>query len=373
MFSLWFAIRDWILGHGYRFVVKPIYFRFDPEQVHHALTQAGVRLSRTKIGRGITHAAFYYQHPILKTTVAGMSLRSPIGLAAGFDKEGVLTDILPELGFGFATVGSVTGSPCPGNPKPRLWRLPKSKALLVHLGLNSSGGETIGQRLVRQPSRIPRGISIARANISSTDSIAAGIADYVLAAKQMQNCGAYWEINISCPNTTGGEPFVLPEHLTQLLTALQPYISNQPSFIKVPSNLTHLEYDALIRVAHDHHITGWICTNLLKDHHSQYIVDANVPPKGGISGKVLQATADDVLRYMYQQTQGRMPIIGVGGVFTAEDAYKKIRHGATAIQLITGMIYRGPSVLSEIQRGLVRLLRRDGFTSIEQAVGVDAK
>lgn len=369
----WYTIRDAILGRGYRWVVKPIFFRFDPERVHNALVNTGARIGRTAVGRGLIRLGFFYHHPMLVTTIAGMKLSSPLGLAAGFDKEAVLSDIVPELGFGFITVGSITGTPGPGNPKPRLWRLPKSRGLVVHLGLNSSGAENVGARLLRHASRIPRGISIARANIPGTDAIEEGIADYVRAARALQQCGAYWEVNISCPNTTGGEPFTVPENLDRLLTALRPFLDPKPVFIKVPSNQSFDSYDQIIAIAQRHGVTGWVCTNLLKDRTNPNIVDADVPPRGGISGQPLRLTADDVIQHFYQATVGQMPIIGVGGVFTATDAYRKIRLGASAIQLITGMIYHGPSVVSEIQRGLVQLLQQDGFSHISEAVGVDAK
>ncbi len=367
------AARDAVLGFGYRGLVKPLAFRQDAETVHDRISSFGVALGRSALTRGLTRMMFAYEHEALATEVAGIKFRNPLGLSAGFDKEGRLLDILPSVGFGFAEIGSITGSPSAGNPKPRLWRLPKSRALVVHYGLNSSGSAAAAQRLRGKHFAIPVAISIAKSNHPHFDTLPAGIADYVLAATNLRALGAMRVVNISCPNTTGGEPFLGAGQFDQLLTALDPLQSNQPVFIKLPADASNAELDGLIKVSAKHHVTGFICTNLSKRRDMPGIIDPNVPPQGGISGKVVEARSNEVLAYVYRQTGGRMPLIGVGGVFTAEDAYKKIRLGASLVSLITGMVYRGPTVLSEIKRGLVRLLQRDGFKTVAEAVGVDLR
>ena len=367
------AARDAVLGFGYRRLVKPLAFRLDEETVHDRVSSLGTALGRSGLTRGLTRAMFGYEHPALAVEVAGIRFRNPLGLSAGFDKEGRLLDILPSVGFGFVEIGSITGSPSSGNPKPRLWRLPKSRALVVNYGLNSSGSAVAAQCLRGKRFGVPVAISIAKANHPDFDTIEAGIADYVLAARNMRGLGAVRVVNISCPNTTGGEPFLDASHLDNLLTALDPLPADQPVFIKLPADATNAELDGIIKISVKHQVTGFICTNLSKRRDAPGIVDTNVPQQGGISGKVVEARSNEVLAYVYRQTEGRMPLIGVGGVFTADDAYRKIRLGASLVSLITGMVYRGPSVLSEIKRGLVRLLQRDGFTSVGEAVGVDSR
>jgi len=364
-------VRNAIWSFGYQQFFKRIAFRLDPEHVHDMMTARGRLLGAHRLTRAVTRSMFGFAHPMLEQTVAGIQFKNPIGLSAGFDKEGLLTKIIPEVGFGFMEVGSVTGIPCPGNPKPRLWRLKKSRSIAVFYGLKNDGSTVIAERLRQAPSRFPIGISIAKANVPTTDSIEAGIADYVMAARALVDLGTYITINISCPNTSGGEPFVEAENLERLLTALDPILTAKPTFIKLPADIELHEIDEIIAVADKHHVTGFICTNLTKSRQNPKIIDQEVPAKGGLSGKVVEERSNNILRYVRQRVGNRYVLIGVGGVFTAADAYKKIRLGASLIQLITGMIYEGPQVISQINLGLVQLLKRDGYTNISQAVGVD--
>lgn len=374
--SRYVKTRNAIIGSIYRRLLKPIFFRQDPETVHDRMTRFGVLLGRSPVTRWLTRVMFSYRHPMLEQTIAGLTFRTPVGLAAGFDKEGKLISILPDVGFGFMEIGSITGTPSPGNRKPRLWRLPKSKALVVHYGLNSTGSAAVARRLAGQRTAAPLGVSIAKANIPATDILEAGIADYRLAAEQLQGVGDYWTLNISCPNTSGGEPFLLPENFEKLLTTLKPYISQRPTFVKLPADIPDRDLNRIVDLSLDHGLTGFICTNLSKRRDQLGLVDNVIPPQGSISGKVVEPRANEVLARVYQRCRGRdLPtrrqaiIIGVGGIFTAEDAYKKIKLGASLLQLITGMVYQGPQVISEIHAGLVDLLRRDGFINIRQAVG----
>lgn len=365
------ASRDKIIGWFYRSLLKPVFFRLDAETVHDQMSRLGVLLGKTPMTRWLTRRLLGYRHPILATTVANMKFANPVGLSAGFDKEGKLIDIIPDVGFGFIEIGSVTGSFSAGNQKPRLWRLPKSRGIVVHYGLNSSGSMAVASRLFGKTSRLPLFVSIAKANHPDFDQEAAGIADYVRAANNLRGIGQARVINISCPNTSGGELFIDPERLDRLLGALTESLHNVPTFIKLPADCADAVFDGIITTAQRHAITGFICTNLTKRRDGGRIIETNIPPQGGISGKVVEETSNRVLRYVYQRTGGRMPLIGVGGIFSAEDAYAKIRAGASLVALVTGMIYQGPQLIGEVNRGLVRLLKRDGFTSVEQAVGSD--
>jgi len=319
---------------------------------------------------------FDYAHKSLEQEVLGIKFKNPIGLAAGFDKNAQLTAILPYVGFGFMEVGSITGEPCAGNPKPRLWRLPKSKALVVYYGLKNDGAEKISARLKKEKFVFPVGISIAKTNSPDTCQLDSGINDYAKAFESFVDIGDYITVNISCPNAYGGQPFNHPERLEKLLARLDKIPYKKPVFLKIAADLSSDEIDDILDVVHRHRIQGFVCTNLTKDRDNvdvkKKIRDENVPAKGGISGKVVEDLSNQVIKYIYRRTKGAYVIIGVGGIFSAQDAYKKIKAGASLLQLITGMVYQGPQVISEINQGLVKLLKKDGFENISQAIGVDS-
>ncbi|KKU48656.1 MAG: Dihydroorotate dehydrogenase 2 [Parcubacteria group bacterium GW2011_GWA2_46_9] len=343
----------------------------DPEDVHDRMIGVGKFLGRYAITRRTTAFLFSYSHPMLEQNILGINFFNPISLAAGFDKNAELIDILPSVGFGFMEVGSITGEPCAGNPKPRLWRLVKSKALVVYYGLKNDGAEAIAARLKNKKTTIPLGISIAKTNSEKTIETEAGISDYVKAYEKFINIGDYCTINISCPNAYGGQPFTNAESLEKLLNRIDTILASKPIFLKISPDLNHDEIDGIIEVAGRHKISGFICTNLTKNRNNEKIKDAAVPEKGGMSGKVVEELANELISYIYKKTNGQFVIIGCGGVFSAKDAYKKIRAGASLVQLITGMIYEGPQVISEINQGLISLLARDGFSNISEAVGAD--
>lgn len=364
--------RNKVLHGLYKQVLKPVFFKRDPEVVHDKMVRAGKVLGRHSATRWITKQFFGYSNPILAQEVLGVHFKNPIGLSAGFDKNAELVDILPSVGFGFAEVGSITGEICEGNAKPRLWRLPKSHGLVVYYGLKNDGCEVIAERLSGKKYQIPIGVSVAMTNCEATADIDVGIKDFAKAFTIMERHGSYITINISCPNTVSGQPFIDPGNLEKLLATLDAIPTEKPIFIKLSPDLTEINLDAILAVSRAHRVHGIICANLTKKRDNPQLFDATIPEKGGISGAVVQDMADQMLSYIYKKEGARFVLVGCGGVFTAEDAYKKIRLGASLIQMITGMIFEGPQVISEINRGLVTLLTRDGFTNIRDAVGVDS-
>lgn len=352
--------------------MKPIFFRMDPEFVHDQMTGVGVLLGRWNLGRKITAGFFDYKNKILWQNILGINFENPIGLSAGFDKDARLTDILPSVGFGFAEVGSITAKPCLGNPKPRLWRLPESKSLVVYYGLKNEGCEIIAERLRKKKFAIPIGISIAMTNCKENLDLETAVKDYTKGFKTMESLADYITVNISCPNAGGGQPFVAPDKLDRLLTELDKIETKKPIFMKLSPDLSEQELDKLLDVARAHRVHGFITTNLTKKREGNAnIFDISIPQKGGMSGKIVDRMSDKTLKYIYKKEGKRFILIGCGGVFNAEDAYRKIRLGASLIQLITGMIYEGPQSISEINRGLAALLKRDGFTNVSQAIGID--
>lgn len=361
-------IRDNIVGFLYRKVMKPIFFLQDPERVHDRMIVAGRILGSNPVTRGLTSLMFGYNHPMLTQNIAGLKFKNPIGLAAGFDKEAYLPALLPSVGFGFEEAGSITALPFGGNPRPWMWRLPEQQALRINYGLKNSGADNIHKRLMGRKFDFLLGISLAKTNSEKTSHVQTGIDDYFESYKIFQDTGDYFTINISCPNTCEAAPiFAQPENLDQLLAKLFSIPKVKPVFIKLSPDLAPDQLDGILAVGQKYSVDGFICTNLTK------VNKFNHQGKGGFSGKAVQQLSDETLAKVYKFYGGKKVVIGCGGVFSAEDAYKKIRLGASLIQLITGMIFQGPQLIGEINRGLVKLLERDGHKNIAEAVGVDNK
>ncbi len=356
---------------AYRHVAKPFFFRRDPEDVHDAVSWIGERVGRFAFLRNLTAFVLRYQDPVLVQDVAGIRFPNPIGLTAGFDKNARLTRIMPDVGFGFEEIGSVTGEPCEGNPRPRLWRLPESKGLVVYYGLKNDGCEAISARLRGETFRIPIGTSVARTNLPAFAGVEEGIADYAKAFRAFADIGEYFAVNVSCPNTCGGEPFTDPDRLEKLLAVLDAIPTKKPVFLKLPVDAPFEETRRLMEVAAAHRVHGFILSNLTKKRDRPEIVREEITglDKGGVSGRPTFAIGNEQLSLAYQAFKDRFVFIASGGVFTAEDAYEKIRRGASLVQLATGMIFEGPQLIGELNRGLAALLRRDGYRSVAEAVG----
>ena len=365
--------RNCINRFLYKAIFQKIFFQVDPEVVHDRILKVGRVLGGNAPTRKLTSFLFSYSNKRLEQTILGVRYSNPIGLAAGFDKEAELTNILPAVGFGHAEVGSITGEPCKGNPKPRLWRLKKSKGLVVYYGLKNEGCEKISRRLKSKKFSIPIGTSIAKTNNKETVGLERGIADYVKAYKKFTTVGSYFTINISCPNTFGGEPFTDARRLDKLLHEIDKIPTKKPVFLKISPDLSKYEVDKILRVVDNHKINGFVCSNLTKIRKNKKIIEKSVPRQGGMSGKVVEDLSNELVSYIYRETKGKYTIVGCGGVFSAEDAYKKIKLGASLIQLITGVIFEGPQLISDINQGLVRLLKKDRFNNISQAVGIENK
>lgn len=370
---LLYKIRNSILKCLYRFVLKPIYFKFDPEDVHDFMIKKGVKLGNSKFGKGFISFLFNFFNDKLEQKILNIDFKNPIGLAAGFDKNAQLTKILPSLGFSFAELGSITGEVCKGNPKPRLWRMPKSKSLQVYYGLKNDGAKNISSKLLNQNFDLKVGISIAKTNSNLVIDLKSEVLDYLKAYKLFDNVNNdYFTINISCPNAFGGQPFTDPIKLDSLLKNIEnvKVKNKKPIFIKLSPDLDKKKLDELLAVISKYKVDGIICSNLTKKFDNSKIKDIK-SEKGGISGKVVEDLANELLAYIFQKTQNKYILIGCGGVFSAENAYKKIKLGASLIQLISGMIFVGPQLISSINLGLLDLLKKDGFENISDAIGVD--
>ncbi|PJA47430.1 quinone-dependent dihydroorotate dehydrogenase [Candidatus Uhrbacteria bacterium CG_4_9_14_3_um_filter_36_7] len=355
-----YSLRNTVFGFLYQKILKPILFTIDPEHVHNTFTFIGRHLGSFQWTQQLIGKMFDSSHPILEQTIAGIHFKNPIGLAAGFDKDARLTQILPRVGFGFEEVGSITANPYQGNPKPRLWRHPDLQSLRVYYGLKNDGAQAIFKHLQSFSFQIPIGISIAKTNCQETAQTQTAIEDYVKTYQIFSSIGSYDTINISCPNAYGGQPFTDPEHLDHLLKAINAVRNEKPLFLKMSPDLSQDELETIAKVAQKHEVNGFICTNLTKKHSYG---------NGGLSGKPVSDLSLEQIRYLYNYFNGKKILIACGGIFTAKDAYSYIKAGASLLQLITGMIYKGPQVISEIKFGLEKLLKQDGFKNISEAVG----
>lgn len=363
------------LSFFYKNITRRIFFLFDPELVHNFVTSQGELIGRFQTPTKFLSRLFSYKSPILKQKVAGIKFDGPIGLAAGFDYEAKLTQILAPIGFGFQTVGTITNLPYKGNRKPILGRLPKSKSLMVNKGFKNKGAREIAAKLIKLNFEIPLGISIGKTNISKRETQKNAIVDILQAFKVFEDSNiknAYYELNISCPNLFGNISFYPPKNLDILLTAVDKIKLSKPVFIKMPINETDSQTLKMLDVILRHKIAGVIFGNLQKDRKNPAIVKEEIKWKfGNFSGLPTQKRSDELISLAYKHCGDKLIIIGCGGIFSAEDAYRKIKLGATLLQLITGLIYEGPLLVAKINSELPRLLAQDGFKNISEAIGKD--
>ncbi len=366
-------------GYVYQKVAKPVLFRIAPDTVHNRLLETGAWVQGSGAARRLVRGAWAYTNPaVLAQTLQGLDFANPVGLSAGFDKNFELVPLMRAVGFGFMEGGSVTFRECAGNPRPWFHRLPNTKSLVVYAGLANQGAARVIGRLQALPAAatdgFPINISVAKTNSPEACSENDAVDDYVgsLHAIATAGVGDMVTLNISCPNTYGGEPFTTPGKLDRLLAAVDMVGLTQPVFIKMPCHLPWDEFDRLLAVAARHRVAGVTISNLAKDRGQAKLMDP-LPDtvRGNLSGRPTWELSNHLIWRTYQTYGRRFLIIGVGGIFSAEDAYVKIRLGASLVELITGMIFEGPQLIGQINQGLARLLERDGFANVREAVGVD--
>jgi dihydroorotate dehydrogenase len=357
----------------YEKILKPIFFRFDPEHIHDFFTWFGGLLGSNPLTRWIVAASCDYEHPSLATRVVGMNFKNPIGLGAGFDKNVRLTKVMPAVGFGFMEVGAITRFPYEGNKGLRCSRLPDDRSLIVYYGLKNTGAEAIRKRLEKMKFMFPVGINIAKTNRADIKG-EKSVEDYVETYRMLSHYFSYVTLNVSCPNAQDGVLFQDPAMLDALLAAIAKEKKERPVFLKIASHLSMEEVDAILAVVEKYPLVdGFVIANLAKNRDVLHLRSSkealNAIPEGGISGVPIKKLTTAMIRHIYKKTSGKYILIGLGGVFTAEDAYEKIKAGASLVQLVTGLIYEGPLVIKRINRGLVKLLERDGYATIADAVG----
>ncbi len=337
----------------YKKILKPILFLFDPEGVHDCFISLGELLGRFSITRFLIALPYKYRGKDISKTVDGIRYKTPFILAAGFDYNGRLTRILPSLSFGGVEVGSVTARKCEGNSKPRLVRLIKSKSILVNKGLRNDGVDAIIKRLKTTPKQenFIVGISIARTNDSQSSSLEDGIKDYCYSFRRLneENIGDYYTINISCPNAFGGELFTAKESLTKLLTKLKNIPCKKPVYVKLPINMEWEKLEDLLEIITSLNFSGVVIGNLNKKYEDlDFVEEAPNEFMGGLSGKVCFNLSNEVIKKTKEKYGNKLTIIGCGGVMSTEDALYKKEIGSDLIQLISGIIYEGPSLIKKM-------------------------
>lgn len=362
----------------YTKIIKPFFFLFPADTVHLYIVRLGEFLGNIVFCKALLSFFFLQKHPSLEQDIAGVHFASPVGLAAGFDYEGRLTQILPSLGFGFATVGTLTNLAYDGNPRPMLGRLPKSQSLMVNKGFKNVGAKKTLQRMRGFSFVLPVGMSIGRSNNPLCNTQEKSIADIVKSFTFFEKSTlpfSYYELNISCPNLFGSVTFYPTKNLQELLFAIKKLSLRKPLFIKMPIDKSHTEtLQMLAVIAKFPFVTGVIFGNLQKNRKDTAF-DKNEVKRfsvGNFSGKPTFERSNELIRLTYRKYKNRFIIIGTGGIFSAEDAYTKIKLGASLVQLITGLVYKGPQLVAQINSGLSDLLEKDGLSNISEVIGKDA-
>ncbi len=356
----------------YKNFVKPILFLFHPDDVHVWFLKIGKLLGTNIFTKTLVSILFKYEDPVLEQKVCGVKFQNPIGLSAGFDKDGDITNIIASVGFGFESVGTLTPRAYEGNPKPWTQRLIKSKSILVNFGLKNNGSEEFIKTHRNLDSNYPYFISVGKTNCPDTVTLEQGIQEYKTILTQLEeaNIGKVFEINISCPNAFGGESFATPNSLKLLLEALQTIKISKPIFLKMPINLPLEEFREMLITAVKYKVSGVIIGNLNKIRDLSSLQDTLTPDmKGNLSGKPTQALSNELIKKTYKEFGDKLVIVGVGGIFSFEDALEKIRLGATLVELITGIIFEGPTLIGEINSGLASHIKKRGLRNVSELVG----
>ena len=354
--------------------MSPIIDRAGVWALHKLDAEFAHNLAITALKWGVVGIRPFANDQILSSQIWGRVFRNPIGLAAGFDKNCVALRGLMSLGFGFIEVGTVTPRPQPGNPKPRLFRLDEDRAIINRLGFNNDGLSAFVSRL---SARTRNGGVVIGANVGANKDSSDRIKDYAEGARAVAPHADYIVVNVSSPNTPGLRSLQTLDNLTRIFDGVQNArheagAEDVPVVLKLAPDLDQNELHAICEFAVDRSVEGIVATNTTIERPAS-LTGRHRSETGGLSGAPLFERSTEVLMDIYRRTGGTIPIVGVGGIASAQDAYRKIRAGASLVQIYSALIFHGPSIVSEISRDLARLLREDGFTRLEQAVGIDSK
>lgn len=344
--------------------MRPAAFALDAEKAH--------ELGMSAMKNGLA-SPFYVSDPsfgMSPVELFGTKFANPLGVAAGFDKNGVVVEQLASLGFGSVEVGTVTLNPQPGNPKPRMFRIPESKALINRLGFNNAGADAVAEHLKKISRKCVVGVNIGKnkdvpneeaiENYLATFDLIYGVADYVT-------------VNVSSPNTPGLRDLQNTKSLDELVAAIQAKnreLSEKPLLVKIAPDLADEDVDEITDVCIANGCAGIIATNTTISREG---IDSPIANEtGGLSGQPLQKRSNEVISRIFRRANEKLAVVGVGGIFDANDAFEKIASGASLVQAYTGFVYGGPTFAADVNQGLVRILNARGFSSVSDAVGIDA-
>ncbi len=344
-------------------IIRPVMFGMGAERAH----ELGVEALKLGLVPKMSMRANLFG----KIERFGLQFANPLGMAAGFDKNGVVVDQLAGLGFGFVEVGTVTFDPQPGNPKPRLFRLPDDKALINRLGFNNDGAAAVATRLEKFDRKCIVGVNIGKNKDVPNEEAAE---NYLKSFDLLQPVADYVAVNISSPNTPNLRELQKPDNLEHLLETLQNRnreLGSKPLLVKIAPDLTSSEIEMIVGIAIQKDLAGIIATNTTISREGLKTQAVGKIGAGGLSGKPLADRSTEVVAEVYKYSIGKLPIIGVGGIFTARDAFQKVAAGASLVQAYTGFVYNGPSFARELNFGLAEILRERGFGSIDEAIGSD--
>lgn len=341
----------------YKYLIKPFLFSKKPEDAHHLTFSLMRAIFNFPVIKPVLKNLYHFEDSALEKEVFGLKFKNPVGLAAGLDKDAQFINELEMLGFGFIEIGTLTPRPQSGNPQPRLFRLPGDEALMNRMGFNNGGVEAAVERLKRTKAKVLIGGNIGKNKDTPNDQ---AIEDYLKCLEALHPHVDYFVVNVSSPNTPNLRDLQEKEPLKKLLAAVKEANAKKdkprPILLKIAPDLTDGQLDDIVEIVEDTGVDGVIATNTTIDYDVvQKERDAvRAIGSGGVSGKPLRARSTEVIRYLSRKSGKRFPIIGVGGIFTAEDAIEKLEAGASLVQVYSGMIYEGPAMVKNIKKGIAR-------------------
>lgn len=357
------------MSNSFQKIIRPILFRLSAETAH----ELGIHTLQYCL------SSEFLQHKIAKRFECndyselkrfGLTFKNPLGIAAGFDKNGIVVNQLSAIGFGFVEVGTVTFKPQKGNEKPRLFRLPKDQALINRLGFNNEGTPKVVERLKKLNPKCVLGVNIGKNKDVPNEE---AIENYLKSFDLVHEVAAYITVNVSSPNTPNLRELQKAESLDELLGTLQKRnleLSPKPLLVKIAPDLSESEIEAIVDIALKLKLAGIIATNTTISREG---LQTKIEETGGLSGKPLTKHSTEVISTIYKYSKGKIPIIGVGGIFTAEDAFEKICAGASLLQAYTGFIYQGISFARDVNFGLAKIIKEKGFKNLDEAIGSGLK
>jgi len=362
------------VGTLYRNIIRPMLFGFDSEQIHNFTIKTLARLSASTVTCDLFQD--FFGAPRLPVQVCGLNFPNPVGLAAGMDKHAAAVPVWEALGFGFVELGGVTWHPQPGNPAPRMFRAVRDGALINRMGFNNPGAEAIAEKLAawKRAERWPRhpvGINLGKSKITPLERASE---DYANSFRRLRSLADFFVVNVSSPNTPNLRQLQDKAALDEILAALQQQQAPgdpKPIFVKVAPDLAFEALDEILELVAPRGLAGVVATNttINRPETSDPELRRIYAEAGGLSGKPLQKRSTEVIQHLYRQTKGTLPIIGVGGIFSVQDAWEKITAGASLLQIYTALVYEGPGVAGQLIRGIAARLEQRGMRSLSEAVG----